>query len=502
MLNQADGMERAAAALKAVGLNLHKPMKSTIGASNEWVMALINCDEKDGKLRVSVSVASNPQKRGESYRVCTYLIEYMKTGKPPADAVFKNYAGIWEWKYVGYAGSGKVTVTLHPDGKATATDPGWSGTTWWSEDGKVFVYPPSSFPKSNLHYVYVFAVAADGKSMELSAPNYYLKSIAATRVGDAPGSTGSGGETAPAGGTTAQEDSRDGPLLHAPKLPPAPLPLPPIGAMRAKKTEVPTYGAAPDQQRSPCSIVSVQAVHVPETIEPERFSGRIMVEVTLSNPGELFVADVYVGGYLASPTTPAGGSAGREGPLGGIYYDGWVPGYEYKRLHSSTDANSPRPGTVRRVVFNMPKVLPASIRVELYEQKRESDVFVEKEEATFTMPFPDIKVVQGQLRGVPEGKISELRVLPDGAEEVLIVIPVGDDPKKTSQDIRFRGRRKPGEYAINGKYDIGLSGKERWKEMTMHVFPDQRDRDHRNNWYWPNLPNGGYRDEPPVFVRR
>src|SRR5918999_857223 len=42
-LDIAATMKRATDALLAAGLTLHKPLPQTIGGSNEWVFALINC---------------------------------------------------------------------------------------------------------------------------------------------------------------------------------------------------------------------------------------------------------------------------------------------------------------------------------------------------------------------------------------------------------------------------------------------------------------------------
>lgn len=143
-----DAMKRAGEALRAAGLVLHKPMPEVIGGNNEWVAALINCTRVGDKTRVSVSAACHPSKMGESYRVCIYLIEFMKTGKAPANSgLTGSVIGVWEWSWVSSIGSGKSRVTLQADGKVTCPDPGWCRASGGSTAARSSCTGQARFPK-------------------------------------------------------------------------------------------------------------------------------------------------------------------------------------------------------------------------------------------------------------------------------------------------------------------------------------------------------------------
>lgn len=631
-LSLEDTMKRASDALKAAGLILHKPLPQTIGASNEWVFALLNCERSGAKTRVIATVASNPTKRGESYRMCMFLIEFMKSGRVPANSgLTGSVIGVWEWSWVNAIGRGKSQVTLAPDGKVTCPDPGWTPGDWWIEDGKVLVYWPSPFPKTNLHYVMQFTLSPDGRTMSTTAGNYYYSSVSAARVGDVPGavsppsvggnppgaplsraegewewkwqafaSNGTSKVTLHRGGRVTDDAKQEGSWwaqgdkvfvywngaapktdpaavieflmapdgksmtstignyytrsvvatrigevprtdasgvpppaggsgtgavppgvkpedvwfqLGAPNLPPAPLPLPPVGARNRKSESLDLLGGLvlrgeptasdgePQGGRLACELVSVTAEHVPDKNGPDLYDGQVQVNVKLTDEGRGYVADIYVGGHLDYPKDPSGGGAKNEG-VGGISYDGWVPAYDFTRLGWDTDLYSPQKGKLRRYVFRMPRVLPAAIRVELYEQLPSGGTrFVGKMETQFDMPFQDYRILGGGVLGKRENSIQTFAaLLEDGTTEVLLVIPSGPNPKDSSSDIRIRGRRGEGSYEIRKKVDITLTGKERWKEAKIDVWPVFRDRDHRNNSYWPNLPNGGYTDTEPVWL--
>ncbi|HRK20526.1 MAG TPA: hypothetical protein PLX06_01875 [Fimbriimonadaceae bacterium] len=496
---------RAREALIAAGLTPHRPMESTIGGSNAWVWAIINSvDAGEGKCRVVVSAASNPEKRGESHRVCMFLMDYMKTGKAPTNAPYKNYAGVYEWAWANHiGGAGKSKVTLHPDGKVTCEGENWGATIWWSEDGKVFVYFPSPFPKENLQYVCQFAVSPDGRTMTMPA-NYYYRSVTATRIGDVPGASAvpvapSNPAVVPTpalGGAVLDVAPADSAMhLDAPTYKPGPLPLPPVGAMMGTKTLAP----ASEDEQFPMEIVSVKGTNVPDRDLPNEFSGDLMVEVLLNDVGVNYVAHVYVGGYIVSPRDSSGGGAKRQGVIG-ITYDGQVPAYEYKRLHSSDDQLSPQPGKLRRYLFQMPDVLPAKIRVELYQQLRDGDKLVGTKEATFDMPFEDYKLVQGVVAGKASKKITKIMALAGaGVREMLFVLPYRAGATSESSTFRRRGRPHPETSVITLIGDYDITEETPWKEATINVWPDSRDRDRRNNRYYPGLPNGGYQDREPIY---
>lgn len=497
-------MLRAREALVAAGLTPHQPLKETIGGSNEWVWAIINAvDAGEGKCRVIVSAASNPEKRGESHRVCMFLMDYMKTGKAPANSATGGHAGVYDWAYTNHiGGSQKLKVTLKPDGTVTCEGETWGPTIWWADGGKVFVYFPSPFPKENLHYVCQFTVSPDGRSMTAPA-NYYYRSVTATRIGDVPGAS-----AAPAGSLASTPsvpapgaDSLGVPpedsylRLDAPNYKPGPLPLPPVGAMIGTKNLAP----ASEEEQFTMEIVSVKGTHVPHRDLPDTSSGDLMVEVLLSDVGTNYVVDIYVGGYIASPRDNSGGGRKRQGVIG-ITYDGQVPAYEYKRLHSSTDSLSPQPGKLRRYQLQMPDVLPAKIRVELYQQTREADKLVGTKETTFDMPFKDYKLIQGVVAGKASKKITKIRALADtGVTEMLYVLPFRAGATSESMTMRRRGRPNPATSIIEINADYDITAETPWKEVVVHVWPDSRDRDRRNNRYYPGLPNGGYQDREPIY---
>jgi hypothetical protein len=153
-LDIAATMKRAHDALLAAGLTLHKPLPQTIGANDEWVFALINCARSEGRTRVIATAASNPTKPGESYRVCIFLINYMRTGQAPPVST-ASFAGEWSSTYgtlsMMQEGNHVTGTYTHADGKLEGTVTGnvlrfqWTqnngkgaGYFVLSDDGKKF----------------------------------------------------------------------------------------------------------------------------------------------------------------------------------------------------------------------------------------------------------------------------------------------------------------------------------------------------------------------------
>lgn len=488
-------MKRANEALLAAKLTLHKPLPQTVGASNEHVFALINADqEENGKVRVIVSVASNPAQRGEAPRVCNFLIEYMKTGKAPAAGLDPKIAGVWEWNMETYTGPAKSNLTLHANGDVTSADAGWPKGTWWTEGSKVCVYWPSPFPKENRHYVNEFQLNPDGVSMKLAKPDYYYKSVTATRIGDLPvvtGGTGStGGEAVPeSGGFVLPTPAADeiGIRFEPPKFPPAPMPLPPVGGGIKVLSE-------PSADQFEVSIASVSAVHQPAN-HPSgaRGDGHCVVDVVLSDPAPRYEVRVYVGGFLASPTAEIepGLRLGHQAAC------------RIKALEYETYKNEPERGARRRYGFDTPLVLPATVRAELWvSTPRDGYKYVSHKETLFDVPtWKDYKLLAGLILGkTASGDITKLAALGEaGTTEFQIHIPGGSNRNDRSFDLRL-GRRFPeGKSEIMAKVDAGIPKNPRMKEMKIDVGPFLEDRDRRNNSYYPNLPNGGYVEGPVVI---
>lgn len=621
-LSVPDAMKRAADALRAAGMVPHNPMPHTIGGNNEWVFALIDCTTLAGKTRVTVAVASNPTKRGESHRQCMFLIEYMRTGKVPANSgLTGSVIGVWEWDWQGYAGSGKSKVTLQPDGKATCPDPGWATGEWWIEpDGTVRVYWPTSFPKTNLHYVMVFTLSPDGRTMSTSAGNYYYKSVKATRVGEAPavaapagtlsdqargvwewkwqGYSGSGVSRITLGGDgkatasdagavpgewwvqdgkvmvfwnssapktnlhyvtvfTMAPDGRsmatsngnyyyqsvsatkvgDAPsaaqppntggtaagtsggsaggnppagakppepapgetvtTIEPPKLSPPPLKLPPVGAQSGLKTELfrvifgehlPTPKPRPTTQDP--AIVSLKATPIENQYIPE---GLIQVDVELSAPAPNFTVDLYVGGCIRAV----------QGGIDGVKNAGLQAAYEWAPLNENFNKHPDRRGKVWRALFKVPRVLPADIRAELYETPLgKPRRFVGEKKTSITMPWKDYAVVSGWIFGdKPKSVITKVSVLVTTGTESWAAWYPGEIPSELNQnDFFITCRFKPGEDIFSSTQIRNIGRRIRWRELRIDVGPTQKDIDHRNNTYWPELPNRGWLEAEPIWA--
>ena len=491
-LSVADAMKRAGEALRAAGLVLHKPMPEVIGGSNEWVAALINCSRVDGKTRVIATAACHPTKLGESYRTCIFLIEFMKTGKAPANSgLTGSVIGVWEWSWVNAIGTGKSRVTLQADGKVTCPDPGWAKGDWWIEGGKVLVYWPTSFPKTNLHYVMQFTISEDGRQMSTSGGNYYFSSVVATRMGDAPGSAipgetppATGAAGTPAGFSLPEPGASDNVLrLEAPTYPPPPLPLPPVGAGTGTCSPSPfdwsPRGELADGPR-PAQDLRLNSVKASEVR-----LGVLQVEAELSAPEVYSHIDVYVSGYLRFLTTE----------FGTIRNAGTAPAYAYIR-------NGER--TARRTcTFPVPQVLPAKVRVELYESPPGGPRrFIAQKEILFDLPYPDYAT---QMCGVfgdkDKGIITKVAaIVSAGTESWSLTVPGGTQAQAYDNDFVVSGKFTGSETSFTSSVVKALGRPVRWKEALLTAWPMNQDRDLRNNRIWPNLPNKGYLDQAPVWV--
>ncbi|MBI5706658.1 MAG: hypothetical protein HZC36_06675 [Armatimonadetes bacterium] len=619
-------MERATSALRAAGLVTHKPMEHTIGGNNEWVMALIDCTPSGGKTRVVVSAASNPTRRGESYRVCMFLIEYMRTGKTPANGglsgsvigvwewKWENYIGsgtsmvtlqqdgkatcpdpgwapgewwvetdgtvrvywptsypktnthysmvftlaqdgrtmstsagnyyyksvkatriggapsvtpqpgvsleklapgVWEWKWQGYTGAGTSQVTLTRDGKVTCPDPGWQPGEWWVQDGKVMVYWPSSSPRTNLHYVVQFAITVDGRSMTTTSSNYYYQSVTAARVGDVPsggppaggGSTGgsSGGATGGnsgggAGGGFRLPEPGPGETATAfgpPKYAPGPLPLPPVGAQGGGVKTALLYRrswplASVPSRQSDVNLVALKAIHVEDQYVPD---GYLLVEVELSKPSADYTVDLYVGGYLIAP---------KDG-VDGVKNAGFRPAYEWVGLGWFNSRHPDQMGKIRQYRFSIPRVLPAKIRAELYwTPLGKPRTFVSQQETSFTMPWGDQACVMGTIIGDKDKDVvtQVAALVTAGTTDLVISIPGEVRPESNPyiNDFVAGLHFKDGETEYRDKTIRYLNRKVKWRELSISVGPPFKDRDHRNNRFWPGLTNGGYVEGEPIWI--
>ncbi len=472
-LSHEAAMARAKEALQAAGLTLHTPGAQTQGASHEWVFALINCFPVNDKIRVTTSVAAHPSKRNEAPRISFFLIEYMRTGKPPANP---GLVGIWEWDWQSYTTSGKIKVTLKPDGTATADAEGWENTIWWSEGDKVMVYWPSPFPKTNLHYVQVLTLAADGRSMASSIGNYYFKSVTAARVGDLSATTA----PPPGGGTAAPPDQIVG--FGSPSFPPAPLPLPPVGARSPKTAPV---SDSPDVQTAD-TLESITLSHVPNSA-----SGHLKVDLTFSGPARNIAADVYVGGFITNMAE-----------MNGHRNVGMQPSYAYRSLIYADFMSQPGGGSIRSHSWPTPWVLPAKVRVELYAVAPDGKrTFLSQQEKTFDLPWKDYKVETGGILGDDKTmKITRIfATVTEGTTGVRFTLP-NSHPTNRDNDHGISGIFAEGKNEFSNNLNIDVRAGSQWPACRVDVSPIFMDRDLRNNTYWPRMPGNGYADLPPIWA--
>lgn len=493
-------MKRAHDALVAAGLKLHKPMPTTIGANNEWVFALINVDAKEGKTRVTTSVASNPGRRGESYSTCMFLIEFMKTGKANKAAINSLVVGVWEVKVNGHAGPFTARMTVKGDGTVTADGTSDVGS-WWTEGKQLFIWWPSGGqPKTNMHYVITYAVADDGRSMRSDKGNYYQISSEAKRIGDLQLPAGGGETSAGAGSSGSSGAGTDwlpaGALadLSGPRFAPGPLPLPPVGAESGavKQTEPedgPLRGPAAEQD--PIRLTKLAVTHIEGSGR-----GQLQVDVEVDKPHKDYVVDIYVGGYLVRAVQPEGLNA----PV-----VGHAPAYQYTRVpwgHPVSNQHPDNKGPYYRWRFPVPDVLPTSVRVELYHVTAFAPAkLIGTKEAQFTVPgWRDYSVKKGFLKGDRgEGAISACGMLvDDGVTSGAVGIPK-EGNLLNGHIVAFTFRERP-DMVKNGAWYIGTAMDLKYVDTLIAAPSD--DLDLRNNHFWPNLPNKGYYERPPVLIGR
>lgn len=429
-------------------------------------------------------------------------------------------AGVWDWKWQGYSGNGISRVTLSKDGKVTCPDPGWQPGEWWIQDGKVMVYWPSGgVPKTNLHYVVQFTMAPDARSMATTNGNYYYASVSATRVGDAPssgagGSTGTGGTGGTGGATGGSSgagsrsaggfklpDPAPGESvisLEPPKFAPGPMPLPPVGAQGGGvKTALlnhsrRTVPSAPSRQ-SDVTLISLKATHVENQYIPD---GLLQVEVELSQGSTEYVVDLYVGGYLVVP---------KDG-VDGVKDAGFQPAYEWVGLSWFNNMHPDQKGKIRRFLFKIPWVLPAQIRAELYRAPLgKPRTFVNQKETTFTMPWGDQACMFGAVFGDKDkGVVTKVAAMVTaGTTEMMITVPgefrPPNEPYINDLGIPVHFKNGATEYIEEMRRVIGR--KVKWRELSVNVGPIFKDRDHRNNRFWPELTNKGYVEAPPIWTQ-
>lgn len=440
----------------------------------------------------------------------------------------RNISGTYEQDAGG--SKANLTIALISGNKYRLEVPGEAG--WKGEgtltDRRLWVnFSTSDGGRGNLDVIFDPEFTKGTGIIAIESSNTVFRAdVVIRKVGGAP-PTATGGGTAvnsalkegglPAGHPLSQRQPDENVIgdFGLPKFKAGPLPLPKVGAGRAPTGKtMPLRMIAPGAvQKGKVEAVEIKkltATHVPDRNGPERYAGRIQVDVELTGVGASYEVDLYVGGYLAPP--PNG--------IGGIKNIGRTPAYLRMNVGRWANNQHPQQDKYRRYTFPMPRVLPATIRAELW-QIGKANKLVGKKEVVFDMPFPDHGCIHGQIFG-RERTDEQGRVLVTITKVIAFV-----QPETTQVNVTIPGVVRPqGEpwandwskwvdfnLAESGQDSFGLNlsqqakweGKSErvkdslaWNQLRINVEPGFRDRDHRNNTYWPNLPNKGYVDGPPV----
>jgi len=221
---------------------------------------------------------------------------------------------------------------------------------------------------------------------------------------------------------------------------------------------------------------------------------RLQVDVGLSRPALDHYVDVYVSGYYV----------GVFGELEGLKNVGRRPAYEFIRLGAMDSNQHPAKEPNRRYVFRAPDVLPAKVRVELYQIKQPQPArLVAIKEIGFDLDWNDYGVISGILNGSPDKKfLSGYAVLVHpGTRSVNFRIPAMNPvkPDDFSNDVNVSVRIEEGQTETRkNNYNRTIDWPLNWKASLVTSSPSLNDRDIRNNHYWPYLRGGGYLEIPPI----
>lgn len=285
------------------------------------------------------------------------------------------------------------------------------------------------------------------------------------------------------------------PIMQGNKPPTGPLPLPPVG------TELGIFGpwergslAAGKEPsvNAKATDVQIQQFTAKKVADPYGTRGMLEVDVILSKPARDHYVDIYISGYYV----------GLNGELEGVKNVGRRPAYEFKRVDYVDHNKHPGKEPNRRYAFRIPDVLPAKVRVELYQiTVGKAARLIAKKETGFDTDWKDYGVIEGHLYGQPGKSVTRARFLVEpGTESVSIRVPSLKPikPDDYSNDLSISLNMK-GDTVIEEKLNKNIEGREFiWKATAISAGPSLLDRDSRNNLYWPHLKGAGYLDIPPI----
>lgn len=220
--------------------------------------------------------------------------------------------------------------------------------------------------------------------------------------------------------------------------------------------------------------------------------GVLQVDVILSKPARDHYVDIYISGYYV----------GVFGELEGIKNVGRRPAYEFIRLDYADQNKHPGKEPNRRYNFRIPDVLPAKVRVELYQIPNGKQArLLAKKEAGFDTDWKNFGVIEGFLLGDIKKMITKAAFMVEpGTESVGVRVPALKPikPDDFSNDLSI-ALRTQGKTEINEAVNRNIEGREfNWKATHITAGPSLKDRDIRNNHYWPYLKGAGYLDIPPI----
>ncbi|MBX3111036.1 MAG: hypothetical protein KF857_03430 [Fimbriimonadaceae bacterium] len=292
--------------------------------------------------------------------------------------------------------------------------------------------------------------------------------------------------------------SQDGGLFQPNQPPTGTLALPPVGAELGVfgKWERPAGLALGKEPRieSKKSDIQIKSLTTTRVDDPYGGRGHVRVDVVLTGSTPDHYVDLYVAGYYM----------GVIGEVEGVKDVGRRPAYEFARVHHNGLNKHPTGKLFRTWQFRVPDVLPAKVRAELYQIKLGKPArLLATKETGFDTDFKDMGVLTGYLFGVPGKSVTKASflVLP-GTESVSVRVPAlkplkpGDFSNDLTFNIRTKGRTEVHETLAKDIQGRGL----RWKATCVSAGPLAKDRDTRNNEYWPGLKDAGYLDVPPVRV--
>lgn len=296
---------------------------------------------------------------------------------------------------------------------------------------------------------------------------------------------------------TSQESQQPaaGSIMQSNKPPTAAVPLPPVGAELGIFGPIERGNLAPGKEpvvQAKANDVQMSQLSVTKIEDKYDSRGYLQVDATLSKVARDHYLDIYVSGYYV----------GVFGEVEGVKNVGRRPAYEFKRVDYADQNKHPSKEPNRRYTFRIPDVLPAKVRVELYQIPLGKPArLIAKKETAFDTDWKDYGIIEGFILGDIKKMLTKagFMVLP-GTESVSVRVPAlkpikpDDFSNDLSITVKMMGKSEHTE-----NVNKNIEGREfNWKATQLSSSPWMLDRDVRNSIYWPYLKDGGYLNIPPI----